>query len=370
MPKIFFFQHQNMELIVEGGKPRGGAAVQTMVWMKAFHELGFEIFLAKFENDNRKLLPEYSWVNPISIYHPDKNKKRLTWFTYRFPSIYKALKKSECNYLYISIPRWTTFFLGLICKNLGIKKIIRIANDNVLDKRIYVDHKKTEAFFIKLGLKYSDLTLTQNEFQYQKLKKSYPKNAVFKFFNPVVIDQKFLNPKNISRESYIAWVANFRYQKNLYLLYKIAKKLPELKFKIAGEPLFPLDKETKDNLDLINHLNNVEFVGVLKRNEILTFLSNSNFLLNTSRYEGFSNTFLEAMITGTPILTTANVNPDGIIIDNNLGFVYENENDLENILKNVSKPDYASKSISVINFVKENHDHITLGKKVLSILKD
>jgi glycosyltransferase involved in cell wall biosynthesis len=357
-----------MELIVENGKPRGGAAVQTLVWMQAFHELGFEVFLAKFENDNRKLLAEFDWVKPISIYHPEKYKKRLTWFTYRFPSIYRALKKSGCDYLYISIPRWTTFYLGIICKILGIKKIIRIANDNVLDNRIFVDHKRVEAFFIKLALKHSDLTLTQNEFQFKTLKKRFPKNLVFKFFNPVIIDYRFLKSKNLSSEGYIAWIANFRYQKNLSLLYQIAKNINEINFKIAGEPLFPMDDETKDNIDFLKRLPNVEFVGILKRSEVLPFLSNANFLLNTSRYEGFSNTFLEAMLTGTPILTTSNVNPDGIIDDNNLGYIYEDSDDLKGILKSLSEFDYKSKSNAMINFVKENHDHIILGNKILEIL--
>jgi glycosyltransferase involved in cell wall biosynthesis len=357
-----------MELIVEGGKPRGGAAVQTMVWMQAFHELGFEVYLAKFENDNRKLLAEFDWVKPISIYHPDKFKKRLTWFTYRFPSIYKALKKSGSDYLYISIPRWTTFYLGIICKILGIKKIIRIANDNVLDNRIFVDHKRVEAFFIKLALQFSDLTFTQNEFQYQTVKKRFPKNHVFKIFNPVIIDYRFLKPKNLSNEGYIAWVANFRYQKNLSLLYQIAKNITDINFKIAGEPLFPMDDETKDNIDLLKRLPNVEFVGILKRNEVLPFLSNANFLLNTSRYEGFSNTFLEAMLTGTPILTTSNVNPDGIIDKYSLGFTYNNDKDLIRILEGLPKENYLSKSKNCIHFVKENHDHIFLGKRIIKLI--
>ncbi|WP_394334865.1 hypothetical protein [Aquiflexum balticum] len=36
----------------------------------------------------------------------------------------------------------------------------------------------------------------------------------------------------------------------------------------------------------------------------MEFLNQAKFLLSTSRYEGFSNTFHESMIVGTPILTT------------------------------------------------------------------
>lgn len=366
--RIFFFQNQNMELIVEGGKPRGGAAVQTLVWMKAFHELGFEVFQARFENDDRKLLPQFDWVNTISIYHPEKNKKRLTWFTHRFPSIYKALKQSECDYLYISIPKWTTFFIGLMCKKLGITKIIRIPNDNILDERINIDHKGSEAFFVRQGLKFSDITLAQNDFQYRILTTKFPRSTVFKIFNPVVIDYEYLLSKEYSKNGYIAWVANFRFQKNLSLLFKIASRLPNMNFKVAGEPLFPLDPETEENLNLLNKLPNIEFMGIMKRNEILPFMAKANFLLNTSRYEGFSNTFLEAMITGTPILTSENVNPDGIINSNRIGYVYKNEGDLVNFLTSISIYEYSEMSKNCLFFVQENHDHLILGKKVLKIL--
>jgi glycosyltransferase involved in cell wall biosynthesis len=370
MRKILFYQRQNMEFLVEGGIPRGGAAVQTLVWMHAFRDLGFEVIQAKFKNDNRTILPEFQWVKTISIYDPQKNKKKLAWFTHRFPSIFQALKKSECQYLYISIPGWTTFFIGLMCKKLGIKKIIRIANDNILDERIAIDHKTNEAFFINLSLKYSDLTLTQNEFQFQTIKKKFPNSPVYKIFNPIIIKDEFLLPKKYSNDGYIAWVANFRYQKNLSLLFQIAKNLSGYSFKVAGTPLHPLDKETEESIVLLTNLPNVTFVGVLQRNEVLPFFSKAYFLLNTSRYEGFSNTFLEAMVTGTPILTTENANPDRIISHFNLGLVYNNEVDLSKSLHNISKNEYWIQSNNCINFVKENHDHLTLGKRLLNFLNE
>jgi glycosyltransferase involved in cell wall biosynthesis len=367
MPKIFFFQIQNMEFLVEGGNPRGGAAVQTLVWMHAFRDLGFEIIQAKFDNDTRPILPEFDWVKTLSIYHPTKNRKRLTWFTYRFPSVFKAIKKSQCDYLYTSIPKWTTFYIGLICRILKVKNIIRVANDNILDERIYLNHSKLDAMYISLAFKTSHYILAQNEFQFNILVNKYPKKRVFKIFNPVIINREFLNPKGI-KDGYIGWVANFRFQKNLALLFHIASKLVNEKFKIAGIPLIPMDPETEESYKKLKELANVEFLGNIPKKEILPFFSRAKFLLNTSRYEGFSNTFLEAMLTGTPILSTNNVNPDGIIDQYELGYIYSDETDLGGILASISESDYLEKSKNCIEFVQDNHDHLVLGKKLLEFL--
>ncbi|MCL6260785.1 glycosyltransferase [Aquiflexum sp. TKW24L] len=169
-------------------------------------------------------------------------------------------------------------------------------------------------------------------------------------------------------EGYIAWVANFRRQKNLELLFRIAVTLPSENFKVAGMPNSSIDKETSFFVDKLKSLSNVEFVGLIPRNEILLFFSKSKFLLNTSRYEGFSNTFLEAMITGTPILTTNHVNPDGIIDQYNLGIIYENEDDLRLKLNGISETNYVKKSTNCIDYIQENHDHLTLGKLLLEFL--
>jgi glycosyltransferase involved in cell wall biosynthesis len=367
MAKIFFYQLQNMEFIVEGGNPRGGAAVQTLVWMHAFRDLGFEIIQGKFENETRSVLSEYDWVKTISLYHPTKNKKRLAWFTHRFPSIFRAIKNSQCDYLYVSLPRWDTFYIGLICKVLKVKLIIRIASDILVDDRILLDQSTMAKHYISLAYLNSDFILTQNEYQYSSLKKRFPSNKIYKLFNPIIIEKNYLKPKN-KLEGYVAWVANFRKVKNLKLLYEIANKSPLHQFKIAGIPLLPMDTETEENVNKLNQLANVEFLGNIPKKEILPFFSKAKFLLNTSRYEGFSNTFLEAMLTGTPILSTKNVNPDGIIDQNRLGYIYEDEKDLVGIFESISEADYLQKSKNCIEFVQNNHDHLVLGKKLLEFL--
>jgi glycosyltransferase involved in cell wall biosynthesis len=366
MPKILFAYMHTIEFFVEGGKPLGGSAVETLVWTKVFRELGYEVQQVRYENDDRKRKAEFDWVELIPIFNSEVTMIRM-WYLYRFPSYFKALKKAKSNVLFTSIPTWYSFYISLFCKVLGIKHIIRIPSDEMVDKKIYLTETKLTAFYIRRAFLLADLILAQNEYQYVQLKKAYSKKKIIKVYNPFIIDRTFLKQKD-HFEGYIAWVANFRHVKNLGLLSRIAERYPSEYFKIAGAPLFPMDEETDKSLFKLRSLPNVEFVGSVSQADILGFFSKAKYLLNTSRYEGFSNTFIEAMCTGTPILTTNNVNPDGIIQEFDLGGVYADEFDLGRFFEPSVGLSYLNWSRNCLEFVKSNHDHQAIGVKISEIL--
>lgn len=363
--RIFFIDSFTKELILKDGKPTGGASVQTLVWIKAFYELGYSVYLSSSLDDERIKDIEYSWIELVPIYN-NNIKRILVWFTYRFPKIFQALKKFKFTYVYTSIPTWQSFYIGLICKVLKIPYIIRIASDINADDRLGPNQTKMDKFLIFQAYKIAKLVVTQNEFQYQELKKRILPSKIIKISNPIIIDYSSPNPKK-KMEGYIAWVANFRRVKNLGRLYEIAKILPHEKFRIAGDTLETLDLETEKAVFNLKQLPNVEFCGNISRKAIRQFYRDAKFLLNTSDFEGFSNTFLEAMVTGTPIISTTKVNPDSIISNFNLGIIYESPLNLKDILERLEESIYSNFSNNCLNYVNNNHDHLVLGKKLISV---
>ena len=137
----------------------------------------------------------------------------------------------------------------------------------------------------------------------------------------------------------------------------IAKKFPNYSFFIAGKSDVRIDEETKLTLEKLKECDNIKFVGFLKRSEIREFLGNAIALINTSFYEGFSNTFLESFEVGTPVLATSNVDPDKIIQKNNLGFVSENHEHLDRIVnKIINFESYDLISKKCREYVLNNHE--------------
>ena len=77
------------------------------------------------------------------------------------------------------------------------------------------------------------------------------------------------------------------------------------------------------------NLNNVEFVGA--QVNPYPYIKKANFLILTSKYEGFPVVYNEAIILDKPILSTVNVSDDEIEINGDFGIICKPEELYENI---------------------------------------
>src|SRR5690606_7183877 len=63
-----------------------------------------------------------------------------------------------------------------------------------------------------------------------------------------------------------------------------------------------------------------QYLGELSNNDVNNLLLSTDVLVNTSDYEGFSNTFIQAWLRKN-IIISMNSNPDGILSLYNVGFL-------------------------------------------------
>ncbi len=367
--RILFYDKGIINLLQKEEKASGGAAVQTYGWARGLQEIGHDVWLMTNPAINGALKEENQGLKLIPLFNENKGIRWIRWFYYRFPDIYSKIKAVQPDYLYQSVPGWGCFLLGLICKQLHIKYLLRISNDYFLDHRIRRNHSFLNRYFLKKGINMTDLILCQNNYQLELIQKHFPEKKTIKISNPVIYTPGKHSKEIREQKKYIAWLGLFQYQKNLKLLYEIAQLLKEEQFHIAGKDSSSIDPTTRYYLKELQQLPNVTFRGFLDRKAVLEFLQNAKFLLNTSHYEGFSNTFLEAMIVGTPILSSHNVNPDGIIENHQLGVIYHDASDLKDKLKKVSPQYYQQMASNVEEYVAENHNHQVLSRKLIDILK-
>ena len=338
-------------LINEVNYPVGGATVQSFNWVKGFIHNG---------------------LNPIIISEAHiKNKSKFTIFiTKKYNALfkplllliyyYKLIIRFKPKFVYVSIPWWSNIYLFLACRINGVKIIQRISNDIFVDERLNnVITSSIKKKLFKINYMLTDIFVCQNSFQKYHLKKYNNRSKIVKYYNPFEQKQFKFN----ANRSYIAWVGIFQKQKNLSQLLSIAKKLPMFKFKIAGQKLKSIDKETSSTLKLLEKLNNVEFVGMIKRNQIFNFLANAYCLLNTSHYEGFSNTYLESFSVHTPVVTRNITDPDNIIKEFNLGISVKNYSDIPNAIINIIEKKYEFNNFS--KYLNKYHDPVNISKKLI-----
>lgn len=367
MARFLFYDDKIINILLQDEKPSGGAAVQAYSWIRGLTENGHEVKVLTMSSD-ALLKDDCSDIKLVPLFDSKKGIKWLRWIYYRLPYIYKTIKSNKSDYLYQSIPSWQSFLLGVICYRLNMKFILRISNDYLVDNRLYKKSSRLHGFFLKLGIKSSYCVLCQNDYQYGIIKKKYPDKLILKISNPIFINKKILEPKSNIR-NYIAWIGLFQYQKNIPLLYDIACALAYENFVIAGKEEIVCDETTAIYLRKLKSLPNVKFVGFLERENILSFLTGAKYLLNTSLYEGFSNTFLEAMAAGTPIITSNKVNPDNIISKHNLGIVYKDLTDLQLQFASVTSVERGKMGRNAMEYLEKNHNYKIMAQNLYNFLQ-
>lgn len=339
----------------------GGASVQSLNWTKGFIKNNLNVVILSSVD-----IINHSGIKTINLSRSQKQPRNIRSICY-FWKILKAVKTNSIDYIYVSIPSWKSFFWGLICKILKIKYIQRVSNDYMTDIRLAEFNGKWRYKMTLWGMKFSELILCQNTYQENNLKLKYTKNKILKIYNPFEVPNNL--PENCNGD-YIAWIGIFQRQKNITALFQIAKNLPQYKFKIAGEAQKNIDNISITHIQKLRSLNNVEFVGFLSRNKIFNFLNSAFCLLNTSLYEGFTNTFLEAMAVGTPIIAHKNIDPDGIIKKHGLGVIVDDYNLMpEELAKLIKKGKLKFKNRG-LSYLKSYHSPEILAKKLLYLINN
>jgi glycosyltransferase involved in cell wall biosynthesis len=118
----------------------------------------------------------------------------------------------------------------------------------------------------------------------------------------------------------IVWISNFKPLKQPELFIKLAEgfhNIQNVQFIMIGRP--SSGAWQKELAEEINQLPNLEYMGEQSIEQVNKVLSESHILVNTSRYEGFSNTYIQAWMRRVPVVTL-NADPDSMIEAKGFGY--------------------------------------------------
>tara|TARA_Y100001970_G_scaffold168897_1_gene206538 strand:+ start:16212 stop:17327 length:1116 start_codon:yes stop_codon:yes gene_type:complete len=362
--KILYIDFDLPYLFTDKIYPVGGTAVEWSNWISGILSSNVDVELLSFKGANKVIKDEINF-KIIESYNQNAGIPKLRWLYYRIPKLFFSIRKSKAKYIIQQNASLLSGVLAFICMLQRKKFIYRVGSD--IDSTYKVKNKLSGLSYYSYiySLHKANLLICQNEFQKENLSKRFPNKKIIKLYNPYNFN-KITNSYDEERNrSGIAWIGNFREVKGLPYLFEIAKENPNIEFNIAGT----FSDDTNDIKNIVNQLDslkNVNIKGYLNPSEVNSLLRNSICLLNTSKYEGLSNTYIEAMFAGTPIITTKNADPDNMIKENNLGFVAEDYSQITNlILKLSSNFDYDNFYKKSNNYAIKNFNHIDQGKKLI-----
>jgi len=368
--KIAFYDDYIYPLIVKLNRPTGGASVQAFAWIRGLKEFGADVSVITPLSKPTKV----ELIGDLKVFGIADKKKGIRffrWFTHRIPSLYLAILRTKADYIYYGVPSNIGGLIAIICKIQNKKMILRVSNNNLVDNRVNTKHSIVYLWLFRLGFSLSDFIIVQNDYQLVILRKKFPSKSICKIYNPFYFNTTKTYDTN-KKNGYIAWIGLFQYQKNLPLLYDIVKENRFIKFLIAGTKIYGIDEETSFALARLIECKNVEFTGLLDRDGVVELLKGANCLLNTSHYEGFSNTFLESLSNGTPIICPAKVDPDGLINKSGVGLTYINIGEASSAIKYLTSlkyTEYDMLSKKCVLMSKQNFSTDVIIPKLIEFVK-
>ncbi len=298
----------------------GGAEYQIKCLLDAMEKRkSFEIhYLA------RNLNPEFS-TDKYQL-HWVGNRYRFSRHSHLFDALklYSTLKKISPDVIYQRMGCAYTGIAALYAKRSGCRMLWHIASDqDVTPLQIKLSKdapfRYTERKALEYGIKNTGSIIAQTRQQEQFLKQHYQREVtrIVANFHPVPPQ-----PQKNSQIS-IVWIANLKPLKQPGLFMKLARKLkelPKVRFIMIGRNSNwrwgnRLQQEISEE---ISQTGNFEYLGEQPIDKVNEILAQADILVNTSQYEGFPNTFIQAWMREVPVVSL-NVNPDNILNEYGIG---------------------------------------------------
>lgn len=260
-----------------------------------------------------------------------------------------------------------TFFLSAYSKISKTKFIYSISSDKDVIKGAI---KGFTGFLFYWGLKYASFIVAQNHTQI-KLLEARQKSEIKNIY---VIKNGFYVPqqKDYLKE-YLLWVGRSFKEKRPELFIELAKIFPSERFMmiLQKDPKVKSQDYWSRLIQDANKVPNLALLHYVPFEEINAYFKKAKVLINTSLREGFPNTFIQALMFKTPIVSLK-VDPDNILKTHEIGYVCsddfdEMEKKLKNLLEN--HQNYERIQNLAYKYVKKNHNIEMMAKFWKNLIK-
>ena len=210
-----------------------------------------------------------------------------------------------------------------------------------------------ESYSLKsYAIKNAKRHIVQNEHQ-AEMAKAFGCSTVL-IRNPIDLELKYPRASNPRT---ILWVGNTHEQvKRPFLYLEVVRSLPAFSFIMIVTPVTEQDMQRLTKAS--QSIPNLTLLSRIPFEEVEQYYAQARIFVNTSHFEGFPNTFLQAGKYGVPIISLK-VDPNEMISRHGCGLLCNDDVDQlrENIQKVMSDPELCAHLGSrIFQYVKQYHD--------------
>ena len=243
---------------------------------------------------------------------------RAPWSLAKF---WRAMSAFSPDLLYARLPSDFLWIIGLFARRHPAARFVyAMAHDLHCDPWTAYDYNRWfHAPVYALGLRSANVIAVQHAHQDKRLGQALRSRAAHV---PNLVCSIKQTGREYNATSFDAiWVAKICPEKQLECFLDLAATLPDLRFAVVGgfDPTIGAGTRLTFENRLAN-LPNLRVYGPQQADKVLALLKLSRVLVNTSSFEGFPNTMLEAWSVGVPVVSLS-VDPGEVIEREHLGLV-------------------------------------------------
>ncbi|MBN1234284.1 MAG: glycosyltransferase family 4 protein [Candidatus Coatesbacteria bacterium] len=316
----------------------GGAENQTLITARGFVKSGWKVSFITPEinpiqhNINDPEIEIYTF--PLLHKFSGKTVFMLSWL-YMLFDFWKIVKEINADVYYLGLAFYQIGLLARFCRKNNKILLWMIASqgdpDPVEVEKSFIESRpygisKLNVFvnsirnffsieLFKYGVRNTDIILAQNNLQKEAIKRIWNKEC-FIVYNPWVP----LIDRIPDKDNTIVWVGNCRPIKRPEFFCYAAGMLRHLKarFLLIGSQ-YPFNEDQEALYNLMKDTG-VEYIGYVPLILSEEYIAKAKIIVNTSESEGFPNTFIQAWLYETGVVSM-NADPDMLLSERGFGLL-------------------------------------------------
>jgi glycosyltransferase involved in cell wall biosynthesis len=258
-------------------------------------------FLKTYPAPPQNLWPQEKKAGQLMINGYEVNEEKLSFMSYVDADVYCV---------------WGVHNLAAevaaICQRDAKRLILFAGSDSDFSYRYSVDSQESDSYgrieqLCYYAIMNSNLIITQTDSQAELLRKRFGRSSIT-LYNPVDLSDVVLPTNKDGSNRICLWIGKSDQTKQPDILLLLASRFPNCKFVMVMNRSDPVIHE-----QIVETAPpNVQIIESVSYREAENLFKEAFVVVNTSRFEGFPNTFLQAGKYGVPVLSLQ-VNPDSFI---------------------------------------------------------
>jgi glycosyltransferase involved in cell wall biosynthesis len=278
----------------------GGAEVQQSILSRALAQAGFQVSMVC--NDFGQA--DGVRVDGVTVYKThalDAGIPVVRFVHPRLSTTWAAMRRADADIYYTRSSSILAGVIAAFCRRHGRRSIYAAASDVDFIPEKQPMRFRRDRWIYAYGLRHVDMIIAQNAFQQEACFENYGRRAT-------VIPSAYAPPPGAGADENgsVLWVGTVRDYKQPELLLEIARRLPQHRFVMVGGAGGYRAQDVRYFEGVKREaqgLRNVEFSGFVPYAGVEAYFNRARVFVNTSRYEGFPNTFLQAWARGVPTVS-------------------------------------------------------------------